>query len=89
MVCGKKRSVGRQPRIAPSLTRWAFTPSSPAPPTGRGLLTDSYISDVHLRFHPPVIALACLLVTAQLREKDLSDWLATLRLDLGTVRGAR
>ena len=64
-------------------------PSFFRPPTARGLLTDSYISDVHLRFHPPVIALACLLVTAQLREKDLADWLATLRLDLGMVRGAR
>ena len=83
------RSVGWRLHIILFLAFWAFTPPSSAPPTARGLLTDSYISDVHLRFHPPVIALACLLVTAQLREKDLADWLATLRLDLGMVRGAR
>lgn len=46
------------------------------------ILNDSYRTDACLRYPPYLIAIACIFIAATLQDRDLTDWLHKLNIDL-------
>lgn len=46
------------------------------------ILNDSYRTDACLRYPPYLIAIACIFIAGTLQDKDMSEWLKKLNIDL-------
>lgn len=46
------------------------------------ILNDSYRTDACLRYPPYLIAIACIYIAGTLQDRDLTDWLKKLNIDL-------
>lgn len=46
------------------------------------ILNDSYSTDACLRYPPYLIAIACIFMAATMQDRDLTDWLKKLNIDL-------